>query len=161
MSFVKASIFAFILAHGFPAIPDAPKPPPVQQTGAATTYGLGGLHGDTMANGKPFQPHKRATCAHKSIPLGTLVMVESTSRVRMWCRVTDRGPYVVETSDGRTKAVGHHYEPTEGEQWVRVLDMSVRASRQLGEWGLFDVRVRYHRGVERVGRFASIGGRYE
>ena len=144
MSFIKALIFAGVAFTGTPEIPEPPEKPPVQQTGISTTYGLGGFHGDTMANGEAFKPKKEITCAHKSIPLGTVIYVESVDSGNMIsCRITDRGPYTVEDADGDVKPVTPAYELKEGESWVRILDMSVKASKALGEWGHYDVRLRY------------------
>jgi hypothetical protein len=146
-----------MLTGGFD-VPKCPIRPPVQQTGMATTYGLGGLHGDTLANGEPFRPEKRQTCAHKSLELGSVILVESASTGKSaWCVVRDRGPYAVKTDDGEIKAVSHSYKSTDDEKWVRRLDTSVAMSKALGEWGLFKVRMRYWPGsIERVGRFASV-----
>lgn len=131
MSIVKAAIFTWAMA-ATPAVPSAPEVPPVQQRGEATTYGYGGLHGDTMANGQPFRPREQAICAHKELPLGTTVMIESASGRRIWCRIADRGPYVVQHTNGQIKPVTPAYIPSQRERWIRVLDLSIRSAVALG-----------------------------
>lgn len=148
MSFLKAVIFAGLMS--LPGGPDFTPPPlerpPVQQEGVGTWYGDFNWHGDRTANGDTFRPYKRATCAHKEIPLGTTVLVEHPPTGRStWCRVTDRGPYAVMTDSGRRKAVIPGYRLREGERWHGVLDMSAEAAQRIGTYddGMFRVEIRY------------------
>lgn len=59
----------------------------------ATWYG-GRFHGRTMANGKPFNKNDPTIVAHKTLPLGTLLLVENALNGKK-CVVTvqDRGPF--------------------------------------------------------------------
>lgn len=47
------------------------------------------------ASGRKFRPWSEHTCAHKSLPFGTRVLIEYLpTKKRVWVEVTDRGPYV-------------------------------------------------------------------
>lgn len=83
-------------------------------SGEASWYGPGFV-GNPTASGTPYDP-ERQTCAHKSLPLGTVLHVTSRGRATN-CLVNDRGPY----------AGG------------RVLDLSRAGSRALGFDGLAPV----------------------
>lgn len=79
------------------------------QTGMASWYGKA-HHGKKMANGKPFNMYANL-CAHRRIPLGTLIMVTNTvTGVSVQCSVQDRGPYhgnrVLDVSYGVAKKLG-------------------------------------------------------
>lgn len=82
------------------------KPPP--EVGLASWYGKE-LAGRPTASGEPFRPARR-TAAHRTLPLGTVVVVRRTDTgdtVRVV--INDRGPYV----DGR------------------IIDLSRKAARRL------------------------------
>ena len=83
-------------------------------TGTASWYGPGFV-GNPTASGAPYDP-ERLTCAHKELPLGTVIRV-SANGLAVSCLVNDRGPYVGD----------------------RVLDMSRAGSRALGYDGLASV----------------------
>jgi rare lipoprotein A len=85
-------------------------------SGTASWYGPGFV-GRPTASGAPYDP-ERLTCAHKDLPLGTVVHV-SANGYAVNCLVNDRGPYVGD----------------------RVLDMSRGGSRALGYSGLAQVTV--------------------
>jgi rare lipoprotein A (peptidoglycan hydrolase) len=85
-------------------------------SGQASWYGPGFV-GNPTASGSPYDP-ERLTCAHKTLPLGTVIRV-SRNGLAVSCLVNDRGPYV----DGR------------------VLDMSRAGSRALGYSGVATVTV--------------------
>jgi rare lipoprotein A len=85
-------------------------------SGQASWYGPGFV-GNPTASGSPYDP-ERLTCAHKTLPLGTVIRV-SRNGLAVSCLVNDRGPYV----DGR------------------VLDMSRAGSRALGYSGVAMVTV--------------------
>lgn len=145
MSPVKALLFTWAIA-ATPMVPELPERPPTQEGPCeATVYGFGTRwHGDTKANGDPFRPRAEVSVAHKSIPLGTTILVESTTTGRaIWATVEDRGPYVITTPDGRDRAVDARYEPTGGEQWTRCLDLSIAAAKALGGVRIHQVRLRY------------------
>ena len=74
------------------------------------SYYAGKFHGRRTSSGEIF--HKDSmTCAHRSLPFGTMLRVRNTSNGReVVVRVTDRGPF----------AVG------------RIVDLSLGAARQLG-----------------------------
>ncbi len=82
--------------------------------GTASWYGPGFV-GSPTASGAPYDP-ERLSCAHKTLPLMTVLRVSSGGRT-VSCLVTDRGPYV----------------------GTRVLDMSRAGSRALGYDGTAEV----------------------
>lgn len=61
------------------------------ETGLASFYG-GKHHGRPMANGKIFD-QMSDSCAHKSLPFGTVLMVTTRAGRSVICVVRDRGPY--------------------------------------------------------------------
>jgi len=85
-------------------------------TGQASWYGPGFV-GNPTASGAPYDP-ERLTCAHKALPLGTVIRV-SRAGLAVSCLVNDRGPYV-----------GN-----------RVLDMSRAGARALGYSGVATVTI--------------------
>jgi hypothetical protein len=85
-------------------------------TGTASWYGPGFV-GNPTASGAPYDP-ERLTCAHKTLPLGTVIHV-SANGYAVNCLVNDRGPYVGD----------------------RVLDMSRAGARALGYSGLAQVTI--------------------
>lgn len=84
--------------------------------GEASWYGPGFV-GNPTASGSPYDP-ERLTCAHKTLPLGTVVRV-SRGGLAVSCLVNDRGPYVGD----------------------RVIDMSRAGARALGYSGVAVVTV--------------------
>ena len=65
----------------------------IKTTITASWYGKW-HHGKLMANGKPFDMHNPALAAHKTLPLGTLLLVRNASNGKaLVAVVTDRGPY--------------------------------------------------------------------
>ena len=84
--------------------------------GGASWYGPGFV-GNPTASGAPYDP-ERLTCAHKTLPLGTVVRVSRVG-LAVSCLVNDRGPYV----DGR------------------IIDLSRAGSRALGFDGVATVTV--------------------
>lgn len=74
------------------------------------SYYAGKFHGRRTSSGEIF--HKDSlTCAHRSLPFGTMLRVRNTSNGReVVVRVTDRGPF----------AAG------------RIVDLSLGAARQIG-----------------------------
>ncbi|MCC7109678.1 MAG: septal ring lytic transglycosylase RlpA family protein [Deltaproteobacteria bacterium] len=80
------------------------------------------LAGNPTANGERYRLGG-ATCAHKTLPFGTIVVIEDTDTGKVaTCRVNDRGPFVK----------------------GRVLDVSRRVARELGivERGVIRARLR-------------------
>lgn len=80
------------------------------------------LAGNATANGERYRL-SGATCAHKTLPFGTIVVIEDTETGKLaTCRVNDRGPYVK----------------------GRVLDVSKRVARDLGllDRGVIRARLR-------------------
>ncbi len=80
------------------------------------------LAGNPTANGERYRL-AGATCAHKTLPFGTIVVIEDTETGRLaTCRVNDRGPFVK----------------------GRVLDVSKRVARDLGllDRGVIRARLR-------------------
>lgn len=63
------------------------------EQGIASWYGER-HHGETMANGKPFNMYK-LTAAHKTLDFGTMVKVTNIENDKsVMVEITDRGPYV-------------------------------------------------------------------
>jgi rare lipoprotein A len=105
------------------------------ERGMASWYGGDddGFAGNQTASGEVYDP-QALTCAHRTLPFGTLVEVENLSNhKRTVLRVTDRGPY----------ARG------------RILDMSQRAAHDLGLLHPGVARIRL-RTVDAVGRPAPV-----
>ena len=76
--------------------------------GQASYYGAE-LAGNRTASGERFDPHA-LTCAHRSLPLGTMLRVTNLANGRsVMVRVNDRGPFV----------------------GSRILDMSLEAARDI------------------------------
>jgi rare lipoprotein A len=82
------------------------------QYGIASWYG-GEFHGRPTSSGEIYDMFQ-LTCAHNSLPLGTMVMVTNMENGRsVELKVNDRGPFVKE----------------------RIIDVSYAAARILGMWG--------------------------
>jgi len=106
--------------------PDDVEPPPLADDESGLGVGLASVYSNRLsgrrtASGERYRP-KLFTCAHRSLPFGTILLVEDTSTgATVRCRVNDRGPHV----DGR------------------IVDLSRTAARQLGiiDRGLAEVRI--------------------
>ena len=119
-------------------------PPPTTgevQTGLASWYGPG-FHGKRTANGEIYDQHD-LTAAHKTLPLGTRVMVtnEGTNQ-SIEVRINDRGPFVgnriIDLSYAAARSIGV-YEPGVAPVRVEVLAsaapvLSVSYAVQLGSY---------------------------
>jgi rare lipoprotein A len=82
------------------------------ERGVASWYGPG-FHGHKTANGEQYDMHK-LTAAHRTLPLGSVLLVKSLSNGRMvTVRVNDRGPFAKN----------------------RILDLSLGAAQSLGMTG--------------------------
>jgi len=145
VSLVKLAVMFAMYSHysaGQPVELPRVDMPPVQQEGVASWYGNGAWHGDMTANGEHFNPEE-FTCAHRSLPFDTMVLVvdKATDR-RVWCRVNDRGPYGARLPDG---SWGLRFSSAEAGNWRGILDLSEGAARALGthEIGLQQVELRY------------------
>jgi rare lipoprotein A len=103
------------------------------QYGVASWYG-GEFHGRPTSSGEVYDMYQ-LTCAHNTLPLGTVVMVTNLENGRsLELKVNDRGPFVKE----------------------RILDVSYAAAQMLGMWekGTAPVKVEVIvPGVEPVQRF--------
>lgn len=105
------------------------------ETGSASWYGGGGdgFAGRPTANGETFDPSE-LTCAHRTLPFGTLVEVENLDNGRrLVLRVNDRGPFVR----------------------GRILDVSRQGAERLGMMGPGTARIRL-RSVDAQGRPAPL-----
>jgi rare lipoprotein A len=94
----------------------------ITETGNASYYADKFEH-KPMANGKKFSQHK-LTGAHKTLPLGTKVIVTNlTNDKRVKVRITDRGPFV------------------QG----RIIDLSKKAAKRIDmiDAGVAQVELRY------------------
>jgi rare lipoprotein A len=102
------------------AVRTAPAEPRAAQTGTASWYGQA-HHGKKTASGEMFDMHA-LTAAHRTLPLGTRVLVTNLGNGRaVEVRINDRGPAVP----------------------GRILDVSYAAARALGAVGdgVFRVRI--------------------
>ena len=88
--------------------------------GKASWYGPG-FHGKKTASGERFNQH-RLTAAHRSLPLGTKVIVtnlKNGKRVRV--TINDRGPYVKKRSIDLSRAAAKRLGMEQaGVAWVRI-----------------------------------------
>ena len=81
------------------------------QYGVASWYG-GEFHGRATSSGEIYDMYQ-LTCAHNTLPLGTVVMVTNLENGRsLELKVNDRGPFVKE----------------------RIIDVSYAAAQMLGMW---------------------------
>jgi rare lipoprotein A len=88
------------------------------QIGKASWYG-GKFNGRKTANGETFDMYA-LTCAHRTLPLGSWVLVTNLKNKRStFLRVNDRGPVPMS----------------------RIMDMSYAAARRLGMEGVAKVRI--------------------
>lgn len=86
--------------------------PGLIQNGMASWYGPG-FHGKLTANGEVYNQHD-LTAAHRTLPLGTRVMVtNANTNQAIEVRINDRGPYVGD----------------------RIIDLSYAAARTIGVYG--------------------------
>ena len=103
------------------------------QYGVASWYG-GEFHGRPTSSGEIYDMYQ-LTCAHNTLPLGTVVMVTNIENGRsLELKVNDRGPFVKE----------------------RILDVSYAAAQMLGMWGKGTALVKVEvivPGIEPVQRF--------
>ncbi len=103
------------------------------QHGVASWYG-GEFHGRPTSSGEIYDMYQ-LTCAHNTLPLGTVVMVTNLENGRsLELKVNDRGPFAKE----------------------RILDVSYAAAQMLGMWekGTAPVKVEViSPGIEIVQRF--------
>lgn len=80
------------------------------------------FEGRSTASGIPF--HSREyTCAHRTLPLGSIVLLETTHNTVM-AQVTDRGPYATDSTGMAVWPLQPH--PT------REMDLSMQAAKRLG-----------------------------
>ena len=81
------------------------------QYGVASWYGAD-FHGKSTSSGEVYDMYQ-LTCAHQTLPLGTMVMVTNLENGKsLELKVNDRGPFVKD----------------------RVIDVSYAAARMLGMW---------------------------
>jgi rare lipoprotein A len=81
------------------------------QYGVASWYGAD-FHGKSTSSGEVYDMYQ-FTCAHNTLPLGTIVMVTNLDNGRsLELKVNDRGPFVKE----------------------RIIDVSYAAAQMLGMW---------------------------
>ncbi|MFQ5902925.1 MAG: septal ring lytic transglycosylase RlpA family protein [Candidatus Binatia bacterium] len=101
------------------SLPPTPPGTGASQTGVASWYGPG-FHGRPTASGAIYNQHE-LTAAHRTLPLGTRVMVTNLDNGRSTeVTINDRGPF----------AKG------------RIIDLSYAAARALGMIGLGTIPVR-------------------
>ncbi|MFB6262581.1 MAG: septal ring lytic transglycosylase RlpA family protein [Bradymonadaceae bacterium] len=145
MSVVKALVLTTMAAHfqtTSASAPPEPEVPPVRQTGVASWYGAGHWHGEITANGEQFDPSE-PTCAHRSLPFNTVVLVENTANGRRaWCRINDRGPYALRRRGDGWEPVA---APPQRANGRGIIDLTIAVAERLKmkETGLQRVRLRY------------------
>lgn len=66
---------------------------PVETVVEKASYYCQGFEGKSTANGESYDCQAR-TCAHKSLPFGTMVEITAENGNVTTCRVNDRGPFV-------------------------------------------------------------------
>lgn len=115
--------------------------PPVRESGLASWYGDGKMHGRITANGEHVAPDA-FTCAHRTLPFDTTVLLVNRRdpRRRTWCRINDRGPYGAVADDGSWQVGAEG-----GARYRGVLDITVEAAKELGTHGkgLEPIEIRY------------------
>lgn len=147
MSIVKWTLLFAMFSHFQQASPlelAVVELPPVQQRGVASWYGNGAWHGQITANGELFDPLDY-TCAHRSLPFDTMVLVENrTNGRRVWCRINDRGPFGLMPSKAPENE-GELVPRTLEDNPRGILDMSWATAQALDavEVGLQNVSLRY------------------
>ena len=117
--------------------------PPVSDRGLASWYGDGSWHGNITANGETFAPEREQTCAHRTLPFDTVVLIERRSDARRaWCRINDRGPYGSVDAEGVWSVEVHEHAEV---NYRGILDMSIATARALTGQpdGLQSVLLRY------------------
>lgn len=108
---IRLPLLALLLL-GLSACAHHPAGAGYEEEGLAGYYGPG-FEGKRTASGSTFRS-EGMTCAHRTLPFGTLIEVERTDvNRRVEVTVTDRGPYVS----------------------GRIVDLTVRAARELGILG--------------------------
>lgn len=148
MSLLKYAVIFAMYTHAQEPQDSLPLPiptlPPVAQEGRASWYGNGQWHGAITASGEPFDPYNSYTCAHRTLPFDTVILIENpTNGHRAWCRINDRGPYGAIDQDGQWNVV-----VTPQNQDVRyrgILDMSIATAQLLEttDVGIKHVSLRY------------------
>lgn len=91
------------------------QPPPQESLRTRIARGIASFYhrslaGQPTASGEPYDPHDR-TCAHRTLPLGTEVVVKLVrTGATATCRINDRGPFVdgriLDLSEGMAEALG-------------------------------------------------------
>jgi len=109
------TLFFFIVSGCVHHVPSPPPPAPIQPTvgsrqiGIASWYGKG-FHGKPTASGEIYNMYDM-TAAHKTLPLGTEVMVTNLENNRsVKVMINDRGPFaknrIIDLSYAAAKAIG-------------------------------------------------------
>jgi peptidoglycan lytic transglycosylase len=138
---IPALLFLAACARTVTVTPPSPPVAGTEETGAASWYGHP-YHGRRTASGEVYDMND-LTAAHRSLPLGTRLMVTNLDTGQaVEVRVNDRGPMVEE----------------------RILDLSYAAARVIGadRVGVIPVRLRVlapGRAVALAGRASSSGAR--
>lgn len=132
-----------------PALPAVGSAQFMTERGFATSFGSATdlLAGGAMAcSGRYMKPGERV-CAHRTLPCGTVVMVQSlrTKKVTT-CTVMDRGPYGAELPNGE---IVLKVRPEEEGTWRGVIDLSPTAAAAIGLTGRERVTLIYHRDPRR------------
>lgn len=84
------ALACYVLSICYCPVVDLPEP---YQKGWSTFYGLGERwHGRVRADGKPFDPSEYII-AHRTIPLGSKVIIKGENGNMVGATVSDRGPY--------------------------------------------------------------------
>lgn len=125
------------------------------ETGTAAIYGQ---PGDTMAGGPlacSGQPlHKGdLVCAHRTLPCGTNVLVQSLRSQRFaTCRVLDRGPFGARLPTGKFVIKKRADQPG---RWRAIVDMTPDVAKTLHAHDIEPVRLIYLRPGLRPGTLTA------
>lgn len=152
----SAACRLFLILSILTALASPIKAGPWEQTGIASWYG-GIFQGRQTANGETYDTYGY-TCAHKTLPFGTVLEVENLNNDRtVRVRVNDRGPFV----DGRiidlTYAAAADLDMIrEGTAEVRITAVEdslpeVRFNVQVGAWGDLENAVIHRKRLEEAG----------
>ena len=120
--------------------------PVVAERGLATRFGDPGdlLAGDHLyCTGKKVEP-KQLACAHRTLPCGTVVMIENPRNGRFAvCEVLDRGPFgaLLDSGEWAFKIRG-----TDPGEWRGIIDLSPAVADALEHNGRERVRL-YYKGL--------------
>ena len=119
-------------------------PPDYTNTGIASTFTAHEKwNNGKFACGGDWEDPDRAVCAHRWLPCGTWIEVESKKTGRTaWCEVMDRGPYGALSSDGKWVLKRPRDPKTKSAKWRGIIDLSPSVTNAIGTGGFGVVTIR-------------------